>query len=144
MSHFRIPSNRPPSFAAGEELAELRVEEAGVDARRARQAADEGPALYLAKLVGSDDPEAMVQLITAARAGARSVRGSAHGRRGAGGNKGREEMRRAAIVVFALCLATAALEAWSTNKQRWPFSVANYHLGLTRTLCGTKHRRWCS
>jgi hypothetical protein len=46
-------------------LADLKVAQAGILARRATVAAEVGPALYLAKLFGSDDSEAMVRLITA-------------------------------------------------------------------------------
>jgi hypothetical protein len=51
--------------------ADLKVQQAGIDGdgRRARQAADEGPALYVAKLFNVGDPEAMVRL-SAAGAGA--------------------------------------------------------------------------
>jgi hypothetical protein len=51
--------------AAAERLAALQVEAAGVEARRARVAGEAGPALYLARLFGSDDTEATVRLITA-------------------------------------------------------------------------------
>jgi hypothetical protein len=51
--------------AVAERLADLRVEQASIEARRGRVASDAGPALYLAKLVGSNDSESMVRLITA-------------------------------------------------------------------------------
>jgi hypothetical protein len=38
---------------AAERLADLKVQEANVDAQRARVTAEAGPALYLAKLFGS-------------------------------------------------------------------------------------------
>jgi hypothetical protein len=50
--------------AAGR-LADLKVQQANVDAQRARVTAEAGPALYLAKLFGSNDTEAVVRLITA-------------------------------------------------------------------------------
>jgi hypothetical protein len=50
---------------AAEHLADLKVQEANVDAQRARVTAEAGPALYLAKLFNVGDPEAMVRLITA-------------------------------------------------------------------------------
>jgi hypothetical protein len=50
---------------ATERLADLKVQQANVDARRARVTAEAGPALYLAKLFGSNDTEGMVRLITA-------------------------------------------------------------------------------
>jgi hypothetical protein len=50
---------------AAERLADLKVQEANVDAQRARVTAEAGPALYLAKLFGSNDTEAVVRLITA-------------------------------------------------------------------------------
>lgn len=46
-------------------LADLRVQQANLEAQRARITADVGPALDLAKLFGSDDTEAVVRLITA-------------------------------------------------------------------------------
>jgi len=51
--------------AAAERLSDLRVEQANVEAKRARVAGEAGPALYVAKLFGSDDTEATVRLITA-------------------------------------------------------------------------------
>jgi hypothetical protein len=51
--------------AAAERLADLKVQEANVEAQRARVTAEAGPALYLAKLFGSNDTEAIVRLITA-------------------------------------------------------------------------------
>jgi hypothetical protein len=51
--------------AAAERLSDLRVELAGIEARRSRVASESGPALYLAKLFGSDNTEGMVRLITA-------------------------------------------------------------------------------
>jgi signal transduction histidine kinase len=51
--------------AAAEKLAALKVEQVNVDAQRARLANESGPALYLAKLFGSNDTEAMVRRITA-------------------------------------------------------------------------------
>jgi hypothetical protein len=50
---------------AAEHLADLKVQDAGVEAQRARVTAEAGPALYLAKLFGSDDTEAIVRFITA-------------------------------------------------------------------------------
>lgn len=50
--------------AAAERLSDLRVEQADVEARRVRVASESGPALYLAKLFGSDNTEGMVRLIT--------------------------------------------------------------------------------
>jgi hypothetical protein len=50
---------------AAERLADLKVQQADVDAQRARVTAEAGPALYLAKLFGSNDTEAVVRLITA-------------------------------------------------------------------------------
>jgi hypothetical protein len=50
---------------AAERLSDLRVEQAGVEARRVRVANESGPALYLAKLFGSDNTEGTVRLITA-------------------------------------------------------------------------------
>jgi hypothetical protein len=41
------------------------VQEAHVDAQRARITAEAGPALYLATLFGSNDTKAVVRLITA-------------------------------------------------------------------------------
>jgi hypothetical protein len=41
------------------------VQRANVDAQRARVTAEAGPALYLAKLFGSNDTEAVVRLIKA-------------------------------------------------------------------------------
>lgn len=49
--------------AAAERLSDLRVEQAGIEARRSRVASESGPALYLARLFGSDDTEGMVRLI---------------------------------------------------------------------------------
>jgi hypothetical protein len=51
-------------IAAGK-LANLKVELSGVEAQRARVAGEAGPALYLARLFGSDDTEGMVRIITA-------------------------------------------------------------------------------
>jgi hypothetical protein len=51
--------------SAAEKLAGLKVEQANVDAQRAKVTSESGPALYLAKLFGSDDTEAMVRRITA-------------------------------------------------------------------------------
>jgi hypothetical protein len=51
--------------AAAERLSDLRVEQAGVEARQSRVDSESGPALYLAKLFGSDNTEGMVRLITA-------------------------------------------------------------------------------
>lgn len=51
--------------AAAERLSNLRVEQAGIEAQRASVANETGPALYLAKLFGSDDTEGTVRLITA-------------------------------------------------------------------------------
>jgi hypothetical protein len=51
--------------AAAERLADLRVEQAGIEARRARVASDSGPALYLAKLFRSNDTEGAVRIVTA-------------------------------------------------------------------------------
>lgn len=51
--------------AAAERLSGLRVEQADVEAKRARIAGEAGPALYVAKLFGSDDTEGTVRLITA-------------------------------------------------------------------------------
>jgi hypothetical protein len=51
--------------AAAERLSDLRVEQAGIDARRSRVASEAGPALYLAKLFGSDDTEGVVRMVTA-------------------------------------------------------------------------------
>jgi hypothetical protein len=48
-----------------EQLADFKIQQADIDAQRARVTAEAGPALYLAKLFGSDDMEAMVRLITA-------------------------------------------------------------------------------
>jgi hypothetical protein len=50
---------------AADRLADLKVQQASVDARHARGTAEAGPALYLAKLFGSNDTEAVVRLITA-------------------------------------------------------------------------------
>jgi hypothetical protein len=50
---------------AAERLADLKVQQVNVNAQRARITAEAGPALYLAKLFGSNDTEAMVRLITA-------------------------------------------------------------------------------
>jgi hypothetical protein len=50
---------------AAERLADLKVQQANVDAQRARVTAEAGPALYLAKLFGSNNTEAMVRFITA-------------------------------------------------------------------------------
>jgi hypothetical protein len=50
---------------AAELMAELKVEQAGIEAPRTRIAGEVGPALYLAKLFGSDDTEAAARLITA-------------------------------------------------------------------------------
>jgi hypothetical protein len=50
---------------AADRLADLKVQQADVDAQRARVIAEAGPALYLAKLFGSNDTEAVVRLITA-------------------------------------------------------------------------------
>jgi hypothetical protein len=41
------------------------VQQANVEAQRARVTAEAGPALYLAKMLGSDNTEAVVRLITA-------------------------------------------------------------------------------
>jgi hypothetical protein len=46
-------------------LGDLKVQQASVEARRARVTAEAGPALYLARLFGSNDTEAVVRLITA-------------------------------------------------------------------------------
>ena len=43
----------------------VKVQQANVEAQRARITAEVGPALYLAKLFGSNDTEAVVRLITA-------------------------------------------------------------------------------
>jgi hypothetical protein len=51
--------------AAATQLSDMRVEQASVEARRVRIASEAGPALYLAKLFGSDDTEGTVRLITA-------------------------------------------------------------------------------
>jgi hypothetical protein len=51
--------------SAAEHLADLKVQRANVEAQRARVTAEAGPALYLAKLFGSDDTEAVVRVITA-------------------------------------------------------------------------------
>jgi hypothetical protein len=51
-------------IAAGK-LAELKNQRAAIEARRARVASESGPALYIAKLFGSDNTEGMVRLITA-------------------------------------------------------------------------------
>lgn len=51
--------------AAAAHLSDLRVEQAGIDARRARIGNEVGPALYVAKLFGSSDIEGTVRLITA-------------------------------------------------------------------------------
>jgi hypothetical protein len=50
---------------AAERLADLKVRQATVGAQHARVTAEAGPALYLAKLFGSNDTEAIVRLITA-------------------------------------------------------------------------------
>ncbi len=50
---------------AAERLANLRVQQASFEAHRARITAEGGPALYLAKLFGSDATEAMIRPITA-------------------------------------------------------------------------------
>jgi hypothetical protein len=50
--------------STAERLAELKVQQANVEAERARLTAEAGPALY-AKLFASDDTEAVVRLITA-------------------------------------------------------------------------------
>jgi hypothetical protein len=47
------------------QLSNLKVEEAGITGQRARVANEAGPALYLAKLFGSEDTEGTVRLITA-------------------------------------------------------------------------------
>jgi hypothetical protein len=47
---------------AAERLADLKVQQADVDAQRARVTAEAGPALYLAKLFGSNDTEAIVRV----------------------------------------------------------------------------------
>jgi hypothetical protein len=55
----------PTWQAAAERLTDLKVQQASVDAQRASVTAEAGPALYLAKLFGSNDTEAVVRLITA-------------------------------------------------------------------------------
>jgi hypothetical protein len=50
---------------AAEQLADLKLQQANVQAQRARVTAEAGPALYLAKLFGSNDTEGMVRLISA-------------------------------------------------------------------------------
>jgi hypothetical protein len=50
--------------AAAERLAELRVEAASIEQRRARVTAETGPARYLATLLGVTDSEAPVRIIT--------------------------------------------------------------------------------
>jgi hypothetical protein len=50
---------------AAERLADLKVQQADIEAQRARVTAEAGPALYLAKLFGSNDTEAIVRVITA-------------------------------------------------------------------------------
>jgi hypothetical protein len=50
---------------AADRLADLKVQDAHVEAQRVRVTAEAGPALYLAKLFGSDDTKAVVRLITA-------------------------------------------------------------------------------
>jgi hypothetical protein len=58
------PRQQPRSRAA-DRLADLKVQQANVDAQRARVTAEARPALYLAKLFASNDTEAVVRLITA-------------------------------------------------------------------------------
>jgi hypothetical protein len=48
-----------------EQLANLRVEEVGIEAQRANLSSESGPALYLANLFGSDNIEGTIRLITA-------------------------------------------------------------------------------
>jgi hypothetical protein len=50
---------------AAENLGDLKVELSGIEAQRARVAGEAGPALYLARLFGSDDTESTVRIITA-------------------------------------------------------------------------------
>jgi hypothetical protein len=52
--------------AAASRLADLRVQQAGIDAHRQQVVAEVGPALYIAKLFGSDDIDAAIRLITLA------------------------------------------------------------------------------
>jgi hypothetical protein len=52
--------------AAASTLADLRVQQADIEMHRQQVAAEVGPALYLAKLFGSDDVEAAIRLITLA------------------------------------------------------------------------------
>jgi hypothetical protein len=51
--------------AVAERLADLRVEAAGIEQRRARVTAETAPARYLAALLGVTDSEAVVRMITA-------------------------------------------------------------------------------
>jgi hypothetical protein len=50
---------------AAKRLPDLKVQQANIEAQRARVTAEAGLALYLAKLFDSNDTEAMVKLITA-------------------------------------------------------------------------------
>jgi hypothetical protein len=53
----------------------LKVQQANVDAQRARVTAEAGPVLYLAKPFGSNDTEAVAQLIARSAGGVVDVGG---------------------------------------------------------------------